>query len=207
MIPNWLQFLSGCRWLRILLCAPFCVCLCVSHVHADLYKFIDDAGVIHFANYRKAPEYRLIRQSRWSSPSNGALNPGNRQRFAELIAETARRHEVEPELIHAVIRAESAYNPDAVSKAGAVGLMQLMPTTATRYGVSDRRDPLQNVSGGVRYLKDLLAQFAELELALAAYNAGENAVLKYGNQIPPFPETQNYVRKVLAYYRDGRAAF
>ena len=84
--------------------------------------------------------------------------------------------------------------------------MQLMPGTAKRYGVRDRRDPRQNVSGGVRYLRDLLVQFDDLPLALAAYNAGENAVIRYGNRIPPYRETQRYVRKVLSYYRDYRKA-
>ena len=105
-----------------------------------------------------------------------------------------------------MVTAESAYDPVAVSSAGAVGLMQLMPGTAERYGVRNRRDPRQNVLGGVRYLRDLLVQFDDLTLALAAYNAGENAVIRYGNRIPPYPETQNYVRKVLTFYRDYRRA-
>ena len=114
---------------------------------------------------------------------------------------------LEPELLHAVVRAESAYDPDAVSSAGAVGLMQLMPDTARRYGVSDRRDPDANVLAGASYLRDLIAEFEQdLELALAAYNAGENAVRSYGNRIPPYPETQGYVRKVLRYYAENQAA-
>jgi soluble lytic murein transglycosylase-like protein len=105
-------------------------------------------------------------------------------------------------LLHAVIRVESAYNPSAVSSAGAVGLMQLMPGTAQRYGVVDRTDPVQNIEGGARYLRDLMAMFgSDLTLAIAAYNAGENAVIKYNNSIPPYPETQNYVRQVLSLYR------
>ena len=105
-----------------------------------------------------------------------------------------------------MVRAESAYDPDAVSSAGAVGLMQLMPETARRYGVSDRRDPDANVLAGASYLRDLIAEFEQdLELALAAYNAGENAVRSYGNRIPPYPETQGYVRKVLRYYAENQA--
>ena len=101
-----------------------------------------------------------------------------------------------------MVRAESAYRSDAVSSKGAVGLMQLMPGTAERYGVTDRRDPAQNLRGGTEYLRDLLQMFDnDLQLALAAYNAGENAVIKYGNQIPPYNETQNYVRKVIRFYQ------
>ena len=108
--------------------------------------------------------------------------------------------------MHAVVRAESAYNPNAVSRAGAVGLMQLMPATAAHYGVTNRRDPTQNLMGGTRYLAYLLKLFDnDLTLALAAYNAGEGAVQRYGNKIPPYRETQNYVRKVLAFYRQARA--
>jgi soluble lytic murein transglycosylase-like protein len=112
----------------------------------------------------------------------------------------ARQHDLYPELLHAVIRTESAYNPAALSSAGAVGLMQLMPGTAKRYGVPDIWDPVENLRGGARYLRDLLDLFGnDLRLALAAYNAGENAVIKYGNRIPPYPETQRYVRKVLQF--------
>jgi soluble lytic murein transglycosylase-like protein len=100
-----------------------------------------------------------------------------------------------------VITAESAYDPEAISRTGAIGLMQLMPGTARRYGVANRRNPEDNISGGARYLVDLLKMFNNnLQLALAAYNAGENAVKEYGNKIPPYKETQNYVRKVLEYY-------
>ena len=102
------------------------------------------------------------------------------------------------------MRAESAYDPHAVSKAGAVGLMQLMPGTARRYGVTDRRDPRENLTGGVRYLRDLLIQFNDVVLALAAYNAGEFAVIEHGRRVPPYPETRAYVRKVLTFYREYR---
>jgi len=101
------------------------------------------------------------------------------------------------------ITAESAYDPNAVSKAGAVGLMQLMPGTAQRYGVRNRKDPVANVAGGTRYLRDLLKMFDNnLPLALAAYNAGENAVIKHGHKIPPYEETKTYVHRVLKYYNN-----
>lgn len=125
----------------------------------------------------------------------------NRKRFSGKIAEVANQYQVPEALLHAVITIESVYDPDAISRAGAVGLMQLMPATARRYGVYNRRNPAANLTGGTRYLKDLLIRFDnDIELALAGYNAGENAVEKFGNQIPPYDETQEYVRKVLKLY-------
>ena len=121
--------------------------------------------------------------------------------FAGLIERAAYQHGVDPWLLHAVIRAESAYNPSAVSSKGAMGLMQLMPGTAARYGVSDPYNAEQNVYGGARYLRDLLGMFgSDVRLAVAAYNAGEGNVQKYGYQVPPFEETRGYVSKVLNYY-------
>jgi len=123
----------------------------------------------------------------------------NKNKYADLIAKAADRHQVDAKLLHAVIQAESSYNATAVSSAGAMGLMQLMPGTARRYGVTDREDPVQNIDGGTRYLKHLLQLFdSNLNLAVAAYNAGENAVIKYNNTIPPYPETRHYVKEVLS---------
>ncbi len=124
----------------------------------------------------------------------------NKSKFADLINQAASKHHVDPRLVHAVIQTESAYNAGAVSSAGAVGLMQLMPDTARRYGVTNRNDPDQNIDGGTRYLKDLIEMFPNLDLAVAAYNAGENAVIKHNYSIPPYPETQNYVKQVLSLY-------
>lgn len=119
--------------------------------------------------------------------------------LSKVAQATARRHGVDPHLVHAVILAESAYNPKALSHKGAMGLMQLIPQTAARYGVKNAWDPKQNIDGGVRYLSDLLAQFGDIELALAAYNAGEKAVERYGRAIPPFAETQTYVARATSY--------
>jgi soluble lytic murein transglycosylase-like protein len=128
----------------------------------------------------------------------------NKTKFSSVIANAAYRNRVDEKLVHAVIQTESAYNAGARSPAGAVGLMQLMPDTARRYGVLNRTDPVQNVDGGTRYLKDLLGMFNyNLRLAVAAYNAGENAVIRHNNSIPPYPETQNYVRQVLALYNQS----
>jgi soluble lytic murein transglycosylase-like protein len=123
-----------------------------------------------------------------------------RARYERVIAAYALRYGLTPELLHAVIRAESAYNHAAVSSAGAQGLMQLMPGTAARYGVKDSFNTLENVRGGSAYLRDLLDRFdQDLRLSLAGYNAGENAVIRHGNRIPPYAETQGYVRKVMDY--------
>jgi soluble lytic murein transglycosylase-like protein len=122
------------------------------------------------------------------------------EQYAKLISTICERHGVAPALVKAVIQVESNYNDRAVSHAGASGLMQLMPATAARYGVSSIFEPGQNIEGGVRYLKDLLKLFnSDLRLTIAAYNAGENRVLRL-NDVPAFIETQNYVRKVLALY-------
>ena len=132
------------------------------------------------------------------------VNESNRQRFTPDINRIAAQYRLEPAFMHAVISAESAYNPWAVSPKGAMGLMQLMPGTAERFGVSNPYDPIANMHGGARYLRWLLDRFNDPRLAAAGYNAGEGAVQKYGNQIPPYQETQNYVVKVLNYYQQYR---
>jgi soluble lytic murein transglycosylase-like protein len=122
--------------------------------------------------------------------------------YRELVAQVARVTNVEARLLHAVIAVESGYDSQAVSTRGATGLMQLMPNTAVRYGVTNVLDPQQNIMGGASYLRDLLEMFnSDINLALAAYNAGQNAVLRHGNRIPPYRETMAYVPKVLAIYR------
>jgi len=121
--------------------------------------------------------------------------------YAHVISRYASRYDVDEALVKAVIHAESCYDANAVSRAGAIGLMQLMPATAKRYGVNNSYNPSQNIRGGIRYLSDLFKMFNNNHrLVLAAYNAGENNVRKYGG-IPPFPETQNYVPKVLRFYK------
>lgn len=132
------------------------------------------------------------------APSRDSSLTTRRARFERVINAYAQVYGLSPQLLHAVIRTESAYNHEAVSRAGAEGLMQLMPGTAARYGVKDSFNPVENVRGGAAYLRDLLNMFGQdVRLALAGYNAGENAVIRNGNQIPPYAETQNYVRLVL----------
>lgn len=166
---------------------------------ADIYRYVDQHGHTHFSDRKLAPGYRAIGKNQQARQSSNTAR--TREQFDTLIFDTAQQYQLDPALVHAVITAESGYDPHAVSKAGAVGLMQLMPATAQRYGVQDRRDPADNLRGGIRYLQYLLNRFEDLTLALAAYNAGEQAVVKYGHQIPPYPETRTYVRKVLNYYR------
>ena len=126
--------------------------------------------------------------------------------FAKLIDGAAREAALDPALVHAVISVESGYNPAARSPKGAIGLMQVLPETASRYGVRDAaRSPAANLRAGTRYLSDLMELFDNrVDLVLAAYNAGENAVLRYGQRIPPYRETQFYVPAVLAKYREWR---
>ena len=139
--------------------------------------------------------------SGFANAASQISGPIRKSQFSALITQAALRHNVDEKLVHAVIQTESAYNASAKSPAGAVGLMQLMPETAKRYGVVDRSNPDQNINGGTRYLKYLLGLFNyNLDLAVAAYNAGENAVKRYNYSIPPYPETQNYVRQVLSIY-------
>lgn len=178
---------------------------------ADIYKYVDKYGRVYLTDRPSHTGYkRLVKTWKgWSESarSGSAINyralAANRKRFTKTIELAAKNHKLPTALVHAVITAESAYDPNAISTAGAVGLMQLMPQTAARYGVKNRKDPVANISGGTRYLRDLLGMFDnDLILAIAAYNAGENAVLNHGRQIPPYQETQTYVRRVLKYYND-----
>jgi soluble lytic murein transglycosylase len=129
-----------------------------------------------------------------------------RWEYDGLIGLTAREHEIEPALVKAVIAAESNFDPEAVSHKGAQGLMQLMPVTANRLGVEDPLRPTENVRGGTRYLRLMLDRYGDVERAVAAYNAGPAAVDRYGG-VPPYPETQDYVRRVLTYYRHYHGDF
>nr|WP_260291660.1 lytic transglycosylase domain-containing protein [Sedimenticola hydrogenitrophicus] len=183
-------------------------------VGADIYKYEDRHGKLYFTDHpMKGSGYRLLwhstseKKNSAASRIDTASSERNRRRYAPIIEEVARKVRLKPELLHAVIKAESAYDPRALSRTGARGLMQLMPGTAKRYGVYDSWDPKSNLIGGATYLRDLLLMFDnDLHLALAAYNAGENAVKRFGNRIPPYPETEAYVARVLDLYRENRAS-
>ena len=137
-------------------------------------------------------------------PTGEAGSGQSASAFDALVQQAAARHDIDPDLIHAVIRAESDYDPNCVSHAGAMGLMQIMPDTARAFGVADPFDPAANIEAGTRELAGYLQRFPSVELALAAYNAGPGNVRKYGG-IPPFRETQAYVPRVLRYWQGPHA--
>jgi soluble lytic murein transglycosylase-like protein len=178
---------------------------------AEIYKYRGSDGSLHFTDRPMGGGYKLLWRSGKTKSKKGGYSLAkmreNKSRLTPLIEKVAKELRLHPGLLHAVVRVESAYNPKAVSRKGAQGLMQLMPATAIRYGVADSYDPKQNLEGGARYLSDLLREFEyDIKLALAAYNAGENAVKRYGNTVPPFPETIKYVDKVLGEYERIRLA-
>ncbi len=163
---------------------------------ADVYQYIDANGTISLTNVPSDGRYRRI------DLQSNRLHPMMSERELEpMISRYSRQHRLHPALIRAVIKAESDFDPLAVSRAGAVGLMQLMPHTAARMEVRDSYDPEDNIGGGTKYLRQLLDRFrGNLPLALAAYNAGEHVVDRY-RALPPIHETRQYVSKVLRYYR------
>jgi hypothetical protein len=187
---------------------------------ADIFQYVDDAGVIHFSNVSvgKAKKFRKVSQepstrhyaentsrstpapvaqvSSASIPAPATM-PGA---YTEIINTACNRHGVDPALVHAIVKVESDFNPYALSSKGAMGLMQLMPQTAMDMNVRNTYNPHENIDGGVKYLRYLIDRYeGNLALALAAYNAGETSVKKWGT-IPPFPETQNYVQRILGLY-------
>src|SRR6516162_1805476 len=170
---------------------------------AQVYRLSEGDGTVHFTNAPTDPRYKnLAGYSSGTSAGFLRLPPADTARYGAEIKAAADRYGVPERLVQAVIRAESAFNPKAVSVKGAQGLMQLMPETASMLGVRNSFDPQQNIDGGVRHLRGLIDRFGnDLPLALAAYNAGEKAVVS-NRGIPPYPETRDYVTKVLYYY-DG----
>jgi len=160
--------------------------------------------VVHFTNVKKEDQ-RYQKIATRKQPKRLRRAP-RRSDYDPLIDEVARAHAVPPALIKAVIAAESAFNASAVSRAGAQGLMQLMPATADELGVLDPFSASENVTGGASYLRKLMDRYGSLPYALAAYNAGPTAVDRYGG-IPPYRETQAYVERVLNYYRSYHGDF
>ena len=190
---------------------------------ADIFKYTDDGGVIHFSNVPgDGNSQKVVRESAAAGPKSPKGGPvytptGSRKVYVEakktgdyqpladgcvpytdIINSKCQKYGVDPTLVKAVIKAESNFNPSAVSPKGARGLMQLMPSTATDMSVADIFDPEQNIDGGVRYLRYLLDNFGgDVELSVAAYNCGQGRVIRNGNAVPRIPETQNYVKKVM----------
>jgi soluble lytic murein transglycosylase-like protein len=207
---------------------------CLGQAHADVWGYVDTQGVAHFAAEQIDPRYELFFRNAETfdtrldpppervivSPAEAEPPPARLLAFFDsspryepvrkILLDASSDHNIDYELLQALIATESGFNAGAVSPKGAIGLMQLMPDTARRYGVDTDRhgaqerkltDPRINIRAGTRYLRDLINMFpGELELALAAYNAGEGAVMRAGNKIPNYKETQNYVKNVMALY-------
>lgn len=185
---------------------------------ADIYGYTDQDGVINLTDIQAGDEYQLlvvapaeplkaevIVAKQESFDEAGLTAISQNLRFKEEVRVAAKNSGVETALLHAVITAESNYNSRAISPKGARGLMQLMPVTAKRFGVLNMYDPGQNIQGGALYLAYLLKLFNnDFKLAIAAYNAGESAVIQHGNKIPPYSETVNYVSKVMGLYKKLR---
>jgi soluble lytic murein transglycosylase-like protein len=173
---------------------------------AGIYRYEDENGVVHFTNCPRDPKFKLYLRESKDDVGNEIDSATTRDSkyFDELISEFCNKYQVDFALIKAIIRAESGFNPRAISRKGAKGLMQLMPETAQRMNVSNIFNPRENIDGGVRYFKYLLSLFDnDLRLSLAAYNAGENLVSELGT-IPPYQETVDYVQRVLGYYQSYR---
>jgi hypothetical protein len=196
---------ARCRIVRMV-----CLSLLCGQAQADIYKYVDSLGTVHYTDNPAHSGYRLIIKStpghslkpRMPSGIPSGFRQNHGQHYEPVIRLAARKYNLDAALLNAVVRAESAYNPLALSPKGAMGLMQLMPDTAARYKVADPYNPIQNIEAGAHYLSDLLGLFrADVRLAVAAYNAGENNVIKYGNRIPPFAETRDYVNRVFQYYQ------
>ncbi len=179
-----------CSFIIHLLFILVCTFLSTNKGVAAMYTFVDERGSIHFTNVPTDPRCRPWIRSFSNDPAS----------FERMISGAARKYKVDPLLVKAVIKAESNYDYLAISKRGAKGLMQLMPATARDMKVSDPFDPKENIFGGTRYLKKLLGLFkGNLTHTLAAYNAGPNLVMEHGG-VPDFPETTNYVKRVLHHY-------
>jgi len=180
--------------------------------HADVYRFTDKDGIGHYTNVKRLSEKNVKTFSfpcYASDPKCQQLDweriPLNRIAFDEEIETAAQVFTVDKSLIRAIIHAESAYQPEALSPKGAQGLMQLMPATEKELQVEDVFDPVSNIEGGTRYLSSLLKEFDQnIDLAAAAYNAGPGAVHKYGG-VPPYKETREYVRRIKILYRRYRS--
>ena len=195
------RFLHSCR---VIVLGGFLLFIFLpAAANADqIVLLVDENGHKIFVNTGEVSNHAnwMAQGFRANEPASSGRNAAN---INELVEQTASRYQVDPELIHAIIRVESGYDPKAVSNKGAMGLMQLIPATAQRFGVANPFDPKQNLDGGVNYLKHLLDLFGgDLNLSLAAYNAGEHTVQRSGG-IPAIPETQNYVRKVTNIYQPG----
>ena len=188
------------------LCAGVILLFCVvPPVSAEIYRYRDERGVWHFTNIKSDRRYKLY-LGKPSGGKSGHTGKTDLDGLEEIIHLAARQFQVDSSLIKAIIKAETDFDHRAVSRKGAKGLMQLMPDTAREMGVKDPLDPEQNILGGTRYLSLLLKRFNDNKtLAIAAYNAGPEEVASR-RAVPPFPETRKFVKNVMNYYREFRAA-
>jgi soluble lytic murein transglycosylase-like protein len=169
----------------------------ISPAMADIYLYIDSQGVLHFTNTPTSNRYKVYMRESLKRPEAFYTI----ESYDDVISEAAKRNGLSSSLLKALIHVESFFNPRAVSKKGAMGLMQIMPENLQLLNINDPFDPWQNIMGGAAYLRAMLERFSgQLPLALAAYNAGPTAVEKY-NDIPPYPETQDYVQKVMRFFQ------
>ncbi len=185
------------RWIGVAGLILAVLAAAVPTARADIYMYRDANGVMHFTNTPVSSKYRIYVRSRQARlrPSPGGRN------YDRIIQDASQRYGVDFSLLKAIIRAESSFNPAAVSRKGARGLMQIMPENFNALEIRDPFDPRQNIMGGARYFRTLLDRYqGKVALTLAAYNAGPTAVDRY-QRIPPYVETQDYVEKVLRYYR------
>ncbi|MDX8387952.1 MAG: lytic transglycosylase domain-containing protein [Ghiorsea sp.] len=189
--------------------------LCCSPAYADIYKYMDPDGKFYITDHQLNAPYRLISKPkeyrphnpRTIKPFNSAAYKKNIKKYMPHIKFASIKYNIDHNLIHAIVDTESSFNPKAYSKAGAVGLMQLMPKTAKSLGVKNSWNPSQNILGGTFYFRQLLDKFNQnIRLSLAAYNAGAGAVKRAGNIVPNYPETQRYVRKVIQRYDELKQA-
>jgi hypothetical protein len=168
-------------------------------LYADIYVHMDSEGVLHFTNTPTSSDYKIFIREKPPLSSNSEVTD-DINRYDDVITEASESHGVPFSLLKALIKIESDFNPRAISSAGAIGLMQIMPENISALNIKNPFDPWENIMGGTRYLKQLIGRFnGKLPMALAAYNAGPNIVDRY-KQIPPFKETENYVEKVMEYY-------
>jgi soluble lytic murein transglycosylase len=188
-------------WLAI---AAACSLAAPAASAGQIYTFVDENGVTHFSNVPNDERYSpVVMRTRYPETTRAAPRYGG---YDGLILVNARANKLPPALVKAVIAAESRFDSEAVSRAGAQGLMQLMPQTAQLLGVDDPFRPEQNVRGGTQYLRAMFDRYGDMTRALAAYNAGPTAVDQYRG-VPPYPETRDYVRRVLTYYRHYHGDF
>jgi hypothetical protein len=192
-----LSYLRTLPLTRTLLIAIAVLALVPRQADAQIYAWRDAGGTLVLSDHKKGEPIAVYEVEGDSSYRTTRPRPASAGRYEALILEHASRQSLRPALVRAVIQVESAFNPLATSPKGAMGLMQLMPPTARELGVRNAYDPAENIRGGTTYLRQLLDKYSgNEELALAAYNAGSGAVDKYGQQVPPYRETRDYVRKV-----------